>query len=176
MNRAFRIIKRRLTRVINNILLNSIAASNVLPEKARNFLYRLQGMEIKKARILPGATFEGYSLKDVKIESGVFINYGCFFSCNAPLIIEKNCTVAFEVAFCTSTHDIGDVQQRAGKAIGKPIRVCSGTWIGARATILPGVTIGESCIIAAGSVVTKDCEPNGLYAGSPARRIKELSQ
>jgi acetyltransferase-like isoleucine patch superfamily enzyme len=47
-------------------------------------------------------------------------------------------------------------------------------WIGANAIILCGVTVGEGCIIASGSVVTKDCYPNGMYAGVPAKRIKDL--
>ena len=49
-----------------------------------------------------------------------------------------------------------------------------GCWICAGCTILPGVTIGEGCVIAAGSVVNKDCAPDGLYAGVPAKRIKDL--
>jgi maltose O-acetyltransferase len=49
-----------------------------------------------------------------------------------------------------------------------------GCWIGAGATILPGVTVRAGCIVASGAIVTKDCEPNGLYAGNPARRIREL--
>ena len=47
-----------------------------------------------------------------------------------------------------------------------------GCWIGARAVILPGVTIGEGTIIGAGSVVTKDCEPGAVYVGVPARRVR----
>jgi maltose O-acetyltransferase len=76
--------------------------------------------------------------------------------------------------FCTSTHEIGSRERRGGKSISIPIKVGNGCWIGARSMILPGVTIGDGCIIAAGSVVTKDCEPNGLYAGTPAKRIKDL--
>ncbi|WP_335644172.1 acyltransferase [Arthrobacter crystallopoietes] len=48
-------------------------------------------------------------------------------------------------------------------------------WIGARATILPGVTIGPGAIIAAGAVVTKDCEPHTLYAGNPAKPVKSYA-
>ncbi|MBR1536811.1 MAG: hypothetical protein IJ630_07725 [Treponema sp.] len=46
-------------------------------------------------------------------------------------------------------------------------------WIGANVTILDGVTVASGCVLAAGSVVTKSTEPNGVYAGVPARRIKE---
>jgi len=79
-----------------------------------------------------------------------------------------------EVLLCTSTHEIGSESQRAGTTIQLPIIIEDGCWVGARANILPGVKIGKGCIIAAGSVVTKDCEPNGLYAGVPAKRIRDL--
>lgn len=75
---------------------------------------------------------------------------------------------------CTTTHYIGDENKRAGNSLRKPITIGRGCWIGTRSIILPGVTIGDGCIIAAGSVVNKDCEPNGLYAGCPAKRIKNL--
>lgn len=60
-----------------------------------------------------------------------------------------------------------------GGKIGK-ITVGDGCWIGTNVTILPGVNIRNGCVIGAGSLVTKDCEPNGLYVGVPAKRIKEL--
>lgn len=56
-----------------------------------------------------------------------------------------------------------------------PTLIKDGCWVGANVTIIPGVTIGEGCIIAAGAVVTKNCEPDGLYAGVPAKRIKDLN-
>ena len=56
-----------------------------------------------------------------------------------------------------------------------PIKIVDDCWIGANTTIMPGVTIAKGCIIAANSLVTKYTEPNGLYVGKPAKRIKELS-
>ena len=63
---------------------------------------------------------------------------------------------------------------RTGKDVVMPITVGDGTWVGARTVIMPGVTIGEGCIIGSNSVITKDCEPNGFYAGAPARLIRKL--
>ncbi|QJA09391.1 acyltransferase [Romboutsia sp. CE17] len=76
--------------------------------------------------------------------------------------------------FCTSTHKIGDKSKRAGNFYSQNIKVGNGCWIGARATILPGVIIEDGCIIAAGSVVSKNCESNYLYAGIPAKKIRCL--
>lgn len=80
-----------------------------------------------------------------------------------------------DVLFCVSSHEIGASTGRAGKDVKKGIKIGNGCWIGARVTILPGVEIKEGCVIASGAVVTSVCEPNGLYGGVPARRIKNLS-
>ena len=66
--------------------------------------------------------------------------------------------------------DIPMIQQGVSN---KGIEIKDNVWIGANVTILDGVTVASGCVLAAGSVVTKSTEPNGVYAGVPARRIKE---
>ena len=61
-----------------------------------------------------------------------------------------------------------------GVGITKYIFIGDGCWIGANVTILPGIEIGTGCIIGAGALVTKNCKPNGLYVGVPAKRIRDL--
>ena len=56
----------------------------------------------------------------------------------------------------------------------KPVKIGKNVWIGAHATILPGVTIGDNAIIAAGAVVTKDVEKNAVAGGVPAKKIKDI--
>ena len=68
----------------------------------------------------------------------------------------------------------GGANQRAGMYCNKDIEIGDGTWICANVTILPGVKIGKGCVIAAGSVVNKDCEDNCMYGGVPAKLIKRL--
>ncbi|MEC0369204.1 acyltransferase [Paenibacillus chibensis] len=110
--------------------------------------------------------------KSIEIGERSFINRRCFF--DAGVRIGEDCDIGFEVMFCTSTHQQGTHKKRAGIFEGKQIHVGNGCWIGARALLLPGVIVGDGCIVAAGSVITKDCLPNGLYAGVPAKRIKDL--
>ncbi|MDH7911517.1 acyltransferase [Winogradskyella sp. SYSU M77433] len=76
----------------------------------------------------------------------------------------------------THDHIYSDKNVAAWKGglIKKPIRICDGAWVGSGVTILPGVTIGERCIIAAGSVVTKSTQPNAIYGGVPAKLIKNI--
>ena len=56
----------------------------------------------------------------------------------------------------------------------KPIHICRRAWIGAGVTILPGVTVGENAVVGAGSVVTRDVEPDTIVAGNPAKVIKHI--
>lgn len=109
---------------------------------------------------------------NIHIGDNTFINYDVWIEDNVT--IGKNCNIAYKVTFCTSNHEIGDSSRRAGNSTIGEILIGDGTWIGANSIILPGVTIGKGCIIGAGSVVTKDCESNKLYAGNPAKIIREL--
>jgi maltose O-acetyltransferase len=74
----------------------------------------------------------------------------------------------------TSNHEVGDEFKRWAAYKTAPISVGAGVWLGARVLVLPGVTIGDSCVVGAGSVVTKDLEPNAAYAGVPAKKLRDL--
>ncbi|WP_367316728.1 DapH/DapD/GlmU-related protein [Agreia sp. PsM10] len=74
----------------------------------------------------------------------------------------------------TSSHGLGPSERRAGPSESKPLSIGPGCWIGSGAVILPGVTVAPGCIVGAGAVVSRDTRPDGLYAGIPARRIKDL--
>ena len=115
----------------------------------------------------------------ITIEEGTFINVYCrFFSHEAEgseIYIGKNCTIAMGVTIDTHTHDIGNHLKRALEPpVFKPVYIGDGCWIGANVTVLPGVRIGAGTVIGGGSVVIHDCEPNCVYAGNPARKIREL--
>jgi maltose O-acetyltransferase len=158
-------------RMWREFFINSLAASSLLVNPARASLMRLYGIQIKTNWIRPGCYFGG---RDVVIGSGTRVNCRCFFDGAAPIRIGKKCGIGMEVMFCTQSHLIGPAVERAGPDSPGPITVGDGCWIGARVVILPGVTIGDGCVIATGAVVNKDCIANGLYAGVPARRVKEL--
>jgi maltose O-acetyltransferase len=154
-----------------NFPVNVMASSNVTPRLIRSLIYRRWGIGVRTNSIAAQCFFGS---KNVSIGQGTFVNRNCFFDAYAPIEIGNYCSIGMDVLFCTSSHDPGTKHKRAGQNNGKPIKIGDGSWIGARSTILQGVTVGEGCIIAAGSLVNKDCEPNGLYAGVPAKRIKDL--
>lgn len=154
-----------------NFCVNVIGKSRLISDKTRYYVYRLGGLNTSSRLIRSGCTFNGYN---VLIKEGSFINYNTFINCYEKVVIGKNVYIGFDVLILTATHEIGSSRRRAGKLKRAPVVIADGCWIGARATILPGVKIGNGCIIAAGAVVNKDCEPNGLYAGVPAKRIRDL--
>ncbi|GAA3333238.1 acyltransferase [Curtobacterium albidum] len=161
-----------LRRFGRDVVLNGFARSSLLPRSFRWRFLRLVGLDIRKwVSVAPGCWFGG---RDVAIGGGTTVNYGCVFDNSARITIEEDCDVGHAVMFITSTHLPGDISRRAGAAASSPIAIGRGTWIGARATILPGVTVGEGCVIAAGAVVSSDCAPHGLYAGVPAVRKRDL--
>jgi maltose O-acetyltransferase len=159
-------------RLLFNLVVNVILQSPLVPRVGRYLVLRSLGMEIHTYDFYPRCTLRTTKLK---VGRTSLINTGCHFDNDAPIEIGSDVAVAMYVTFVTSTHEVGPSSRRAAAVVLKPISVGDGCWIGARATILPGVNIGRGCIVAAGSVVTTDCDPNGLYAGVPARRVRELS-
>jgi maltose O-acetyltransferase len=110
----------------------------------------------------------------------VVINIGCFFDGSAPIYLGVSgggVRIGPYVRILTGSHSYALNVMRRGPGsvdLEKPVIIERGCWIGMGTTILPGITIAEGCVIAADSTVTKSTAPNGLYTGTPARRIKDL--
>jgi putative colanic acid biosynthesis acetyltransferase WcaF len=88
----------------------------------------------------------------------------------SPLYMDSHCIVSQGAYICGATHDYNDP---AFPLIHFPMRLGAYSWICARATVNPGINVGAGAILALGSVATKDLEPFGIYAGIPARKLKE---
>lgn len=93
---------------------------------------------------------------------------------NGKVIIGDNCDIAPDVSFLTGGHKIGNAQRRAGEGETYTIEVGSGTWIGARATILLDTFIGSGCVVASCACVNRNVPDNTLAGGVPAKVIKTL--
>jgi maltose O-acetyltransferase len=165
---AWRSIKADLRRWPFDLMVNVFLASPLVPRVVRGLGLRAVGMSVESYDIYPRCAFRSRSLS---VGKGTVINHGCHFDNNARVDIGSGVSIAAGVTFVTTGHRLGPSDHRAGELDLKAIRVGDGCWIGADATILPGVSIGDGCIIGAGSVVRADCEPNGLYMGVPARRV-----
>jgi maltose O-acetyltransferase len=155
-----------------DVWLNMLCASPLVPNALRWRLYRAYGINAQKSYVCPNVWIGGANLT---IGRDTFINYRCVFNTGGGISIGSRCDIAMDVKFVTSTHERGTNRRRAGYAVTKAIIVGDGTWIGAGAILLPGVTIGEGVVIGAGAVVTKDCLPNTVYVGNPARPLSNTT-
>jgi maltose O-acetyltransferase len=156
-----------------HVAVNVIAASSLTSPRTRRLIYERCSISTATDSILAGCYFYGH---DAGIGEGTWVNHRCYFDTRAPITIGSACDIGMEVMFCTSSHEPGDHSRRAGHYFAAPIDVGDGVWIGSRALLLPGVSIGAGAVIAAGSVVTRDCEPDCMYAGSPARLVRRLDE
>lgn len=170
--RAFDVFADDLARTPFQFLVNTLAASPLIPRPLRLVFYRLAGIKVTVADVFSRVTVTSSRLS---LGSHVTINAGCLFDTSAPITIGAHTRIGQRAMFITSTHRIGSPDERAGERYDEPIVIGSGAWIGAGALVLPSVRIEDGCVIAAGAVVTADCAANGLYAGVPARRIRDLA-
>jgi maltose O-acetyltransferase len=141
----------------------------------KRWLLNHSGAVIGQGTRIAGKTrFIGYGTLHIGEDSWIG-PFGLFFTHPAaPITIGSRCDIAPEVCFMTGTHQLGGSTHRAGDSIAKPISIGDGCWIGTRATILAGVTIGDGAVIAAGAVVTADVQSHTLVGGIPAKTIKQL--
>jgi acetyltransferase-like isoleucine patch superfamily enzyme len=110
--------------------------------------------------------------KHTIIGKNVFINHACSFLDLGGITIEDDVLIGPRVNLITENHPIDPTKRKS--LLCKPIVIKRNAWIGAAATILPGVTIGENAVVAAGSVVTKNVADNTIVAGVPAKFIKNI--
>lgn len=112
-------------------------------------------------------------LGPITVGKRVFVNQGSYI--RSSVTIEDDVSLGPFVRLISDSHDIGKNQRRTGNPRVDPILIGRGTWVGAGAMVLGGVTIGARSIIAAGSVVTRDVPDNVVVGGMPARIIKHIS-
>lgn len=111
--------------------------------------------------------------RKVSIGKGSVINHGCLLYTTGGLVIGDNVSISAGAWLVTGTHDMNDLHF-PDKYL--PINIGNYAWIGVRATILAGVTIGEGAVIMAGAVVTRDVPPYTVVGGVPARIVRQRTQ
>jgi len=110
--------------------------------------------------------------RHIQLGRNVFINHACSFVDMGGITVEDDVFIGPKVNLLTENHPVDPSNRKVLDL--KPILVKRNVWIGGAATILPGVTIGENSIVAAGAVVTKDVPPNTIVGGVPAKFIKSI--
>jgi acetyltransferase-like isoleucine patch superfamily enzyme len=110
--------------------------------------------------------------RHIRLGKNVFINHGCSFLDLGGIAIKDGVMIGPRVNLVTEDHPVDPTLRKT--LVLKPIVVKRNAWIAANATILPGVTIGENAVVAAGAVVRNDVPDNTVVAGIPARVVKSL--
>jgi acetyltransferase-like isoleucine patch superfamily enzyme len=103
-----------------------------------------------------------------------FINHGVALSARQSVTIGKRCQIAPHVTVLDS--DYHGVDDRDGGEKCAPVSIADDVWLGTRAIVLRGVSIGKGSVVAAGAVVTKDVPPNTLVGGVPAKELRKISE
>lgn len=166
-------LKRHGSRAVRDLVRNRLLASALIPAPIRWRLYRVIGMDVRKSFIAAGLFSGGPGLH---VSQGVILNYECFIDATGDVFLGKNVAIGPGSKLLTVTHDIGPREKRRGlEQIVKTVSVGDGCWLGANVTVLPGVRIGAGAVIAAGSVVVSDCEPDSVYAGVPAKLVRRIN-
>src|SRR5690606_12881676 len=168
-------MKKRLDSVTSFIYRSFL----ILPifRRYKNFWYIKLGVNLKEnARVSSDIKFIG-SFNNLYLDKNSEINSGCFLLAKDKIILGKNSTLAYNVSVLTSANPNGPFNKlsKIYPKIQAPVSIGSDTWIGASAIILLGVSIGNFCVVAAGSVVTKDVDNYTVVAEVPAKIVKKLN-
>ncbi|MCH5155299.1 MAG: sugar O-acetyltransferase [Clostridiales bacterium] len=156
---------RKVTAELNNVYHTS--------EEIRSIFSKLIGKEVDEDfGLFP--PFYSDCGKNITVGKRVFINSGCCFQDQGGIEIGDDVLIGQQVVIATLNHDLNP--EKRGSMIPKHVKIGNKVWIGAHATILAGVTIGDNSVVAAGAVVTKNVPENTVVGGVPAKIIKNIDE
>lgn len=156
-------------------IISAVAASRLAPQRVRRHVLKSLGWKIGESShvwwgVIPTAS-------NVEIGENCVISHNSFFDGGGSVVVEDFVRMGPFCKVLTTTHPIEKSERRriAGRDFNLETSIEYGAWLGTGVMLLPGVRVARGCVIAAGAVVVSSTEPNGLYAGVPARRIKDLA-
>ncbi|MCQ1999938.1 DapH/DapD/GlmU-related protein [Arthrobacter zhaoxinii] len=141
------------------------------PARVRELLSQLTGKPVDESVAL----FPPFSAdfgRNITLGKRVFINAGCRFQDQGGITIGDDCLIGHNVVLATLNHDL--TPGRRADMHPAPVTLGRNVWLGSNVTALPGVSIGDDSVVAAGAVVTKNVPVRSLAVGSPARVIRPL--
>lgn len=161
---------------INEVVGRTIKLSQLLNtatdvNSIRDCLSEIIGVRIDDSTTIFAPFYTNFG-KFISIGKNVFINHACSFLDMGGITIEDDVLIGPKVNLITENHPLDPGDRKA--LLTKPIIIKRNAWIGAGATILPGVTIGENSVVAAGAVVSRDVPPNIVVGGVPAKIIRSI--
>ncbi len=162
--KIFEVIRRatKKTAALNNLVTDDF-------DKIREVFSDLIGKKLDDSFAMIPPFYTDFGL-NIEIGKNVFINHACTFMDRGGITIEDDVLIGPKVNLITTGHPL-EIENRRS-TLSKPIIIKKYAWLGANVTVMPGITIGEKAIVAAGAVVTKDVPPNTIVAGVPAKVIR----
>ncbi|MFT7404846.1 MAG: putative colanic acid biosynthesis acetyltransferase WcaF [Zhongshania sp.] len=162
-------LKHRIFRLVWSLIWALLAAWTPPPmHRWRRLLLRIFGASVHPtARVYGGASI--WYPPNLSIGANSVIGPGANIYCMGCITIGEKVVISQGAYLCGGTHDISDPYFQL---ITRPIEICSLAWVAAEAFIGPGVTVGRGAVIGARSVLFKNAEENGVYAGNPAQFIR----
>jgi maltose O-acetyltransferase len=167
---GFAILLNDVGQLARWLLRGQPATSTLWPTPVRRTLLRLGG--VKLGPVIWGLERCWFESENVSIGAGCAINSECWFEGHGRIVIGRDVLFGSQVMILTSDHEIYPDGQVSRSATYGEVHIEDRCWIGTRAMIMPGVTIGAGTVIGAGALVTKDCEPGAIYVGVPAKRVR----
>lgn len=143
------------------------------PAEVRALLGRLIGRPVDDT-VTMFPPFSSDFGRNITLGKRIFINAGCKFQDQGGIVIGDDCLIGHNVVIATLNHDLAP--SRRADMHPAPVTIGRNVWIGANATILAGVTIGDDAVVAAASVVTKDVPARAIVVGSPARVVRSVPE
>jgi acetyltransferase-like isoleucine patch superfamily enzyme len=162
----FKIILKaiRTTAKLNTVVTDDLA-------EIRNIFSELIGKKVDESFFIIPPFYSDFG-ENIQIGKNVFVNHACTFMDRGGITLEDNVLIGPKVNLITTNHPLEPSKRRA--TISNPIVIKKNAWIGAAATILSGVTIGENSVVAAGAVVSRNVPANTIVGGVPAKIIKAI--
>jgi acetyltransferase-like isoleucine patch superfamily enzyme len=162
----------KVQEVVNRtIALSASLNTSTNVDQIRQQLSNITGQQIDESTLVFAPFYTNFG-RFIQIGKNVFINHACSFLDMGGITIEDEVLLGPRVNLITENHPLDPADRRA--LVCKPIIIKRKAWIGAAATILPGITIGENAVVAAGAVVTTDVPANTIVGGVPAKIIKSI--
>lgn len=166
-------IHELLLRVSNEAMriTSEINGAYHVPVVVRELMSELTGKKIDETFTLFPPFYTDFG-KNITIGKNVFINASCHFQDQGGITIGDGSLIGHSVVIATINH--GFLPEERSWNYPSPVVIGKNVWIGSKSVILPGVTVGDNAIIAAGAVVSKDVEPDTIVGGVPATFIKTI--
>ena len=141
------------------------------PDRIRSVLSELFGRPIDETTVISTPFYTDCG-KNIRLGRNIFINTGCTFQDQGGITIDDGALIGHNAMICTLTHN-HDPGKR-NNMFPAPVHIGKNVWLGANVTVLPGVTIGDNAVVAAGAVVDRDVDADTVVAGVPAKTLRKV--